>query len=79
MLDLRNNFRRKYEHLKCPCCSLGIDKAEHLFTKCVNIKDIQAKYNINDYYQVFEARITTERLREIINFIRDIGVEKLEY
>lgn len=45
---------------------------------CAKVKDIRKQHNISDCYEVFEARLTTERLREIISFIREVGVDKLD-
>lgn len=45
---------------------------------CAKIKDIRKQHNISDCYEVFEAGLTTETLREIINFISEVGVDKLD-
>ena len=53
MIDVRNNFKNKYEDLMCPRCKKKIDDEKHLFTECEKLADIQNKYNINDPNEVF--------------------------
>ena len=41
MINVRNNFRNKYEDLMCLRCKKGLDDGKHLFTKYENLSDIK--------------------------------------
>ena len=78
MINLRNNFRNKYQDYMCPRCENDIDDEEHLFNKCEKLKALRKKYDINNYFEVFDEQITIERMMAIVNFIEEAGIEKKE-
>ena len=41
MINVRNNFKNKYEDLMCLRCKNGLDDGKHLFTKYENLSDIK--------------------------------------
>ena len=76
MINVRSNFKNKYEELMCPRCKKEIDDEKNLFTKCEKLADIQNKYNINDPNKVFNEELSKERMIEIAKFIEETEMEK---
>ena len=58
-----------------PRCLKDIDDEIHLFTKCQKLNELRKKYTINDYYEMFDERLTKERMVEIVNFIKETEIE----
>ena len=76
MINVRSNFKNKYEDLMCPRCKKEIDDEKHLFTKSEKLADMQNKYNINDPNEVFNEEPSKERMIKIAKFIKEAEIEK---
>ena len=76
MTNLENNFHRKYQDNNCPRCLPESDDEEHLFSSCSQLGSLYQKYRITNYYEVFENNVTIERYKEIVSFMREIGIEE---
>ena len=74
MNHLKNSFINIYQHhILCPRCKKEQDVAEHLFGKCVKLKELYLKYDILKYEEVFDENITIERLKQIVKFIEELN------
>ena len=76
MINIRSNFKNKYEDLMCSRYKKEIDDEKHLFTKCKKLADIQNKYNINDPNEVFSEELSKERMMKIARFVEETEIEK---
>ena len=76
MINGKNNFKNNYEDLMCTRCKKEIDDEKHFFTKCQKSTDVQSKYNINDPNEVFNERLSKERMINIAKFIDKTEIEK---
>ena len=76
MINVRSNFKNKYEELMCPRRKKEIDDEKNLFTKCEKLADIQNKYNINDPNKVFNKELSKERMIKIAKFVEETEIEK---
>ena len=76
MINIRSNFKNKYEDLMCSRYKKEIDDEKYLFTKCKKLADIQNKYNINDPNEVFSEELSKERMMKIARFIEETEIEK---
>ena len=76
MLNLRNNFRNTAKgKIECPRCHQERDDENHLFERCTQLKLLYTKYKITTYEEIFDARVKMDRLKEIIDFIKEVGLE----
>ena len=76
MINIRNNFKNKYEDLMCPRWKKEIDDEKHLFTKYQKLADIQNKYNINDPNKELNEGLSKERIIKIAKFTDEKEIEK---
>ena len=76
MINVRNNFKNKYEDLICPRSKKEIDDEKYLFVKCEKLTNLQNKYNINDPNEVFNEGLSKERMIKIAKFIDQTEIEK---
>ena len=77
MINVRDNFKNKYEDLMWPRSKKEIDDDEkYLFTKCEKSADIRNKYNINYPNEVFNEGLSKERMIKIAKSIDKIEMEK---
>ena len=74
VINVRSNFKDKYEDLMCPRCKKEIDDEKQLFSKCEKLADIQNKPNINDSNEVFHEELSKEK--KIAKFIEEKEIEK---
>ena len=77
MINVRNNFKNKYEDLMCPRCKKEIDSEKKLFTKCAKLADIQSKYDKYDPNEVFNEELSKKkRMIKITKFNDETETEK---
>ena len=79
MINVRNNFKNKYEELMCPRCKKEFDDEKNLFTKCAKLAYIQSKYNKSDPNEVFNEELSKKikkRMIKIVKFIDETETEK---
>ena len=76
MKNLKNNFHGKYQDNNSPRCLREPDDEEHLFSSCSQLVSLNQKYRITNYYEVFENDVTVERYKEIVSFMKEIGIEE---
>ena len=58
MMNLKNNFRGKYQDNNCPRCLHEPDDEEHLPSSCSWLGSQYQKHRITNYYEVFENDVT---------------------
>ena len=76
MINLKNNFRNNTNgDILCPRCHKEIDNEQHLFERCNQLEDLYRKYQIKSYEEIFESKTKMDRLKEIVEFIKEIGLE----
>ena len=76
MINLKNNFRNNTNgDILCPRCHKEIDNEQHLFERCNQLEDLYWKYKIKSYEEIFESKTKMDRLKEIVEFIKEIGLE----
>ena len=76
MINLKNNFRNNTNgDILCPRCHKEIDNEQHLFQRCNQLEDLYRKYQIKSYEEIFESKTKMDRLKEIVEFIKEIGLE----
>ena len=76
MINLKNNFRSNTNgDILCPRCHKEIDNEQHLFERCNQLEDLYRKYQIKSYEEIFESKTKMDRLKEIVEFIKEIGLE----
>ena len=76
MINLKNNFRNNRNgDILCPRCHKEIDNEQHLFERCNQLEDLYWKYKIKSYEEIFESKTKMDRLKEIVEFIKEIGLE----
>ena len=76
MLNFKNNFRNsKSGDILCPRYHKEIDNKQHLFERCNQLKDLYWKYKIKSSGEIFESKTKMDRLKEIVEFIKEIGLE----
>ena len=72
MLNLKNNFRNSTNwYILCPRCHKEIGNEWHLFEQCNQLEDLYRKYRIKSYEEIFESKTKMDRLKEIVEFIKD--------
>ena len=54
------------------CCN-----ERHLFGKCTTLIHLYNKYKIKNYVEVFNSRWKTDWLREIVKFVKETKIERL--
>ena len=75
MLNLKNNFKGQFKgDVSCPRCDLGIDDENHLFTSSPKLKNLQVKYEIHGFEDVFE-NTNLEKLRKVAWFLKEAHLE----
>ena len=74
MLNLKNNFRNNTKgdilYLRC---HKEIDNEQHLFERCNQLDDLYRKYKISSYEEIFDSKMKMDRLKEIVEFVKEIG------
>ena len=76
MINVKNDFRNNTNgDILCPRCHKEIDNEQHLFERCNQIEDSYRKYKIKSYEEIFESKTKMDRLKEIVEFIKEIGLE----
>ena len=76
MLNLKSNFRNNAKgDILCPGFHKEIDNEQQLFEQCNQLEDLYQKYKIKTYEEIFESKTKIDRLKEIVEFIKDIGLE----
>ena len=76
MINLKNNFRNNTNgDILCPRCHKEIDNEQHLFERCNQLEDLYWKYKIKSYEEIFESETKMDRLKEIVEFVKEIGLE----
>ena len=76
MINLKNNFRNNTNgDILCPRCHKEIDNEQHLFERCNQLEDLYWKYKIESYEEIFESETKMDRLKEIVEFVKEIGLE----
>ena len=76
MINVRNNFKNKYEDLMRPRCEKEIDDEKNLFTKCAKLADIQSKYDKYDPNEVFHEELSKKRMIKVTKFNDETETEK---
>ena len=76
MINVKNDFRNNTNgDILCPRCHKEIDNEQHLFERCNQLEDSYRKYKIKSYEEMFESKTKMDRLKEIVEFIKEIGLE----
>ena len=76
MINVKNDFRNNTNgDILCPRCHKEIDNEQHLFEPCNQLEDSYRKYKIKSYEEIFESKTKMDRLKEIVEFIKEIGLE----
>ena len=76
MINVKNDFRNNTNgDILCPRCHKEIDNEQHLFERCNQLEDSYRKYKIKSYKEIFESKTKMDRLKEIVEFIKEIGLE----
>ena len=76
MLNLKNNFRNNTNgDILCPRCHKENDNEKHLFERCNQLEDLYRKCKIKSYEEIFESKTKIGRLKEIAEFIKEIGLK----
>ena len=76
MINVKNDFRNNTNgDILCPRCHKEIDNEQHLFERCNQLEDSYRKYKIKSYEEIFESKTKMDRLKEIVEFIKEIGLE----
>ena len=76
MLNLKNNLRNNTNgDILCPRCHKEIDNEQHLFERCNQLEDLYWKYKIISYEEIFESKMKMYRLKEVVEFTKEIGLE----
>ena len=74
MLNLKNNFRNNTKgDILCLRCHKKIDNEQYLFERCKQLEDLYQKYKIESYEEIYESKTKMDRLKEIVEFIKEIG------
>ena len=74
MLNLKNNFRNNAKaDIFCPRCHKEIVNEQHLFERCNQLEDLYRKYKIKSYEEIFESNTKMDILKEIVEFVKEIG------
>ena len=75
MINVKNDFRNNTNgDILCPRCHKEIDNEQHLFERCNQLEDSYRKYKIKSYEEIFESKTKMDRLKEIVEFIKEIGL-----
>ena len=76
MLNFKNDFRNKTQReILYPRCDKEIHNEQHLFDRCNQLEDLYRKYKIKSYKEIFGSKMKMDRLQEIVEFIKKIGLE----
>ena len=74
MLNLKYNFGNNTKgDISCPRCHKEIDNEQHLFEGYKQLEDLYWKYKIKSYEEIFESKTKMDRLKEIVDFVKEIG------
>ena len=74
MLNHKINFRNNANGaILCPRYHKGIDNEQHLFERCNQVEDLYWKYKIKSYEEIFESNTKMDRLKEIVELVKEIG------
>ena len=77
MLNLKNDFRNNTKgDILCLRCHKEIDNEQHLLERCNKLEHLYRKYKIISYKEIFESKTKMNILKEIVEFIKEIGLEK---
>ena len=73
IINHKNNFRNNTNgNILCPRCHKEIDNEQHLFEWCNKLEDLYWKYKIKSYEDIFESKMKMDRLKEIVEYIKQI-------
>ncbi len=70
MIDVKNNFRGKYQNTLCRLCNKSIETQEHILEECGKIqKSEETKVRKNDLFNktIDELRETSRKIENILN------------
>ena len=74
MLNFKNNFRNNTKgDILYPRCHKEIDNEQQLFERCNQVDNLCRKYKIRSYEEIFESKMKMDRLKEIAEFVKEIG------
>jgi len=81
MIDVKNNYKGKYQSLLCRGCLTAIETQEHVFEECTKLHmDDSTKINLCEIFSdsTQNKRETVNKIKQIMNVLQKSEVQSAQ-